>query len=56
MREVVDRAVQRWLWAEGHGEELGAALRDVSAGERSPYEAAAAIVARLQGSVAYERD
>jgi LAO/AO transport system kinase len=55
-REVVDRAVKRWLWAEGHGEELDAALRDVSAGERSPYEAAAAIVARLQGSVAYERD
>jgi len=30
---------------------VDAALRDVSAGVKSPYEAAAAIVARLTGSV-----
>ena len=55
-REVVERAVRRWLWSEGQPEELQAALRDVAAGVKSPYDAAAAIVARLQGSEAYERD
>ena len=55
-REVVERAVRRWLWSEGQPEELQAALREVAAGVKTPYDAAAAIVARLQGSEAYERD
>jgi len=55
-REVIDRAVRRWMWSDGQQEEMAAVLRAVSEGSRSPYEAAAGIVARLQGSVAYERD
>jgi putative protein kinase ArgK-like GTPase of G3E family len=53
-REVVDRAVKRWLWS-GQKDEMDAILKDVESGGASPYEAAAALVARLQGSVAYER-
>jgi LAO/AO transport system kinase len=55
-REVIDRAVRRWMWLDGQKEEMAAVLRDVGAGIRSPYEAAARVIARLQGSVAYERD
>jgi len=55
-REVIDRAVRRWMWQDGHKDEMAAVLRDVSEGNRSPYEAAAGVIARLQGSVAYERD
>ncbi len=54
-RDVVDRAVKRWVWSNGQKEEMDAMLKDVGAGTRSPYEAAASIVARLSGSVAYER-
>jgi LAO/AO transport system kinase len=54
-RDVIDRAVKRWLWSNGQKEEMDAVLKDVGAGTRSPYEAAASIVARLSGSVAYER-
>ncbi len=43
-REVVDRAVRRWLWNGG------VPLADVSAGTKTPYEAAAEIVARLTGT------
>lgn len=53
-RDVVDRAVKRWLWS-GQKEEMDAILKDVESGGASPYEAAAALVARLHGSVAYER-
>lgn len=55
-REVIDRAVHRWLWTDGQKDEMEAALRDVGAGLRSPYEAAAGVIARLQGSVAHGRD
>jgi LAO/AO transport system kinase len=55
-REVVDRAVRRWIWSDGQRDEIHALLKDVSAGVKSPYEAAARVVARLHGSVAYERD
>ncbi|HWO88949.1 MAG TPA: methylmalonyl Co-A mutase-associated GTPase MeaB, partial [Gemmatimonadales bacterium] len=49
-RDVVDRAVRRWLAGEGRAE-LDAQLREVAAGIKTPYDAAAEIVARLQGSV-----
>jgi LAO/AO transport system kinase len=49
-RDVVDRALRRWVWSEaGPKEALEAAFGDVSAGRRSPYEAAEAIVARIRG-------
>jgi LAO/AO transport system kinase len=54
-RDVIDRAVKRWVWSNGQKEEMDAVLKEVGAGTRSPYEAAASIVARLNGSVAYER-
>jgi len=44
-REVVERAMRRWVANE---------LKDRN-GSVSPYETAAAIMARLQGSMAYER-
>ncbi len=50
-REVVDRAVRRWIWTGGGNGDVGAALKDIGAGTKSPYEAAKAIVARLSGSV-----
>jgi len=50
-REVVDRAIRRWVWSDGGEADVTAALREVGAGTRSPYDAAAAIVARLTGSV-----
>ncbi len=53
-REVMDRAVKRWLWS-AQKDEMDAILKDVESGGASPYEAAAALVARLHGSVAYER-
>ena len=50
-RDVVDRALQRWVWSDsGPKAALEAALGEVAAGKRSPYEAAAAIVARIRGS------
>jgi LAO/AO transport system kinase len=50
-REVVDRAVRRWIWTDGGSGEVEAALAEVRAGAKSPYDAAKAIVARLSGSV-----
>jgi len=50
-REVVERAVKRWLWTEGGREETLAQIGEVRGGAKSPYEAAAEVVARLQGSV-----
>jgi LAO/AO transport system kinase len=50
-RDVVDRALQRWVWSDqGPRAALEAALGDVAAGRRSPYEAAAAVLARIRGS------
>jgi LAO/AO transport system kinase len=52
-REVVDRAMRRWLWsAEGPSAALEAALADVAAGRRSPYRAAALVVQTLRGGAA----
>jgi LAO/AO transport system kinase len=50
-REVVNRAVRRWLWSDGGREETDQLMAEVRAGGKSPYEAAAQLVARLQGSV-----
>lgn len=48
-REVVERAMRRWLWHESHADEMIASrLDDVSAGKTSPYEVAAEIVAALK--------
>jgi LAO/AO transport system kinase len=50
-RDVVERALRRWLWSEaGPRKALETALADVAAGRRSPYEAAAAMVERFRGS------
>jgi len=49
-KEVVNRAVRRWLWSDGGREETDAALAEVREGQKTPYEAAAQVVARLQGS------
>jgi LAO/AO transport system kinase len=50
-REVVERAVRRWLWTDGGRDEAEQLMAEVREGKRSPYDAAAAIVARLHGSV-----
>ncbi len=50
-REVVERAVKRWLWSDGGREDVLAQIADVRGGAKSPYEVAAEVVARLQGSV-----
>ncbi len=47
-RDVLDRALKRWLRADGPNDAMVAALREVTAGERTPYEAAAGILARLE--------
>lgn len=48
-REVVDRATRRWVWQESHAEAvITARLDEVSAGQLSPYELAADIVATLK--------
>lgn len=48
-REVVERAMRRWLWHESHADDLIAArLDDVSTGKTSPYDVAAEIVAALK--------
>ncbi len=50
-REVVERALRRWMWsAEGPKAALDAALADVAAGTVSPYGAAARIVRTLTRS------
>ena len=52
-REVVDRAMRRWLWSpEGPSAALDAALSDVAEGRRSPYEAAERVVQTLRGGAA----
>lgn len=51
-REVVDRATRRWVWQESHAEEaIAARLDHIGAGEVSPYELAAEIVAALREGV-----
>ncbi len=55
-REVIDRAVRRWMWADGKQGAMETVLEDVGAGRRSPYEAAEGVIARLRGSVAHGRD
>lgn len=50
-REVVDRAVRRWLWTDGGNGDVEPVMADVRAGSKSPYDAAKAIVARLSGSI-----
>ena len=48
-REVVERAMRRWVWQEAHADEMiTARLDDVSVGRTSPYELAADIVAALK--------
>ena len=50
-REVFERALRRWVWSDaGRRQDLEAALADVAAGRRSPYDAAAGVVERIRGS------
>ena len=52
-REVVDRAMRRWMWSpEGPSAALEAALADVAEGRRSPYGAAERVVQTLRGGAA----
>ncbi len=47
-RAVFERALRRWVWSDaGRKAELDGALAEVMAGRRSPYDAAAAVVARI---------
>ncbi|MGH7584561.1 MAG: hypothetical protein ACREL5_15210, partial [Gemmatimonadales bacterium] len=48
-RDVVDRAMRRWVWQESRADDLIAArLDDVAAGGISPYQLAAEVVATLK--------
>ncbi|MES1259801.1 MAG: methylmalonyl Co-A mutase-associated GTPase MeaB, partial [Gemmatimonadota bacterium] len=48
-REVVERAMRKWLWQDSHADEMIAArLDDVAAGRTSPYDLAGEIVAALK--------
>ena len=48
-REVVERAMRRWVWQESHADEMIASrLDDVSVGRMSPYELAADVVSALK--------
>lgn len=48
-REVLDRALRRWVWSEaGPKAAVDAALAAVASGKRSPYEAAAEVVERIR--------
>jgi LAO/AO transport system kinase len=50
-RDVLERAVKRWAWSDaGPRAVLEAALAEVAAGRRSPYDAAAAAVERIRRS------
>ena len=50
-RDVLERALRRWAWSDdGPRAALEAALADVAAGRRSPYEAAAGVVERIRRS------
>ena len=48
-REVLERALTRWVWSDaGPKAAVDGALADVANGRRSPYEAAAAVVAGIR--------
>ncbi|MGH7592886.1 MAG: methylmalonyl Co-A mutase-associated GTPase MeaB [Gemmatimonadales bacterium] len=48
-REVVERAVRRWIWQESHADEMiMARLDELSAGRTSPYDVATEIVTALR--------
>jgi len=48
-REVLERALRRWVWSDaGPRAAVDAALADVAAGKRSPYEAAADVLERIR--------
>jgi LAO/AO transport system kinase len=48
-REVVERAMRRWVWHDAHADEMiTARLDEVSVGRTSPYELAADIIAALK--------
>ena len=48
-REVVERAMRRWLWQDSHADEMIATrLDDVTAGKTSPYDLASEIVNALK--------
>ena len=50
-RDVFERALRRWAWSDaGPRAALEAALAEVAAGRRSPYDAAAAVVQRIRRS------
>ena len=50
-RDVFERALRRWAWSDaGPRADLEAALAEVAAGRRSPYDAAAAVVNRIRRS------
>ena len=47
-RDVFERALRRWVWSDaGRKAELDGALAEVLAGRSTPYDAAAAVVARI---------
>jgi LAO/AO transport system kinase len=49
-RDVVERSLRRWVFSPaGPRAAVEAALADVAAGRRSPYEAAADVVDRIKG-------
>jgi LAO/AO transport system kinase len=51
-REVVDRAMRRWMWSkDGPRATLDAVLAEVADGRQSPYAAAEQVVRKLGGSV-----
>jgi LAO/AO transport system kinase len=51
-REVIERAVRRWLWSDTFGDgAVRSALEEVAGGGTSPYQAAAGILERLRGRV-----
>jgi putative protein kinase ArgK-like GTPase of G3E family len=48
-REVVDRAVQRWIWHETHAEQLiSDRLEEVVEGRLSPYDVATEVLDGLK--------
>ena len=48
-REVLERSLRRWVWSDaGPRAAVDAALADVAAGRRSPYEAAADVMERIR--------
>jgi LAO/AO transport system kinase len=49
-RQVLERALHRWLWADGQQGEVEAQLKDVAEGRSSPYQAVASLMARLNES------